>query len=92
MHHPPVEVGAIPALGGDIFEFVVGDDDLDGRQIRDLGLPADATVMVIVRDGSGVAPRGDTRLERDDHVYVLVTGDARDHVEELLGGSQSSSL
>jgi cell volume regulation protein A len=92
MHHPPVEVGAIQALGGDIFEFVVGDDDLDSRQIRDLGLPADATVMVIVRDGSGVAPRGDTRLERDDHVYVLVTGDARDHVEELLGGSQSSSL
>jgi cell volume regulation protein A len=92
-HHPPVEVGAIQALGGDILEFEVDRRDaIVGRYLRDLGLPAAATVMLIVRDGTGVPPRGETRIEPGDRLYVLVTGDAHGEVEALLEGDQSSSL
>jgi cell volume regulation protein A len=81
---PPVELDAIRALGGEILEVEAGSAGLDGRHVRDLGLPPSAVVMLVVRDGTGIAPRGDTQLARGDHVYVFVSGDAEDEVGRLL--------
>jgi cell volume regulation protein A len=81
---PPVELDAIRALGGEILEVEAGAAGLEGRHVRDLGLPPSAVVMLVVRNGTGIAPRGDTRLARDDHVYVFVSSDAHDEVARLL--------
>ena len=60
---PLVESGTIRQLGGDVFAYRVADGAaIVGRPVRDLGLPRQAVVNVIVRGGRGdPAPR----LDRD---------------------------
>jgi cell volume regulation protein A len=81
---PPLELDAIRALGGEILEVEAGAAGLEGRHVRELELPSSAVVMLVVRNGTGIAPRGDTRLARGDHVYVFVSSDAHDEVARLL--------
>jgi cell volume regulation protein A len=84
-YNPPLEIGAIRALGGDLIEYEVGrEDPIVGAHVRDLGLPRSAIVMLIVREESGIPPRGSTTVEADDRLYVLVRGEARRDVEELI--------
>jgi cell volume regulation protein A len=42
-----------------------------GRLIKDLTLPQDTFIAMLVRSGQVVAPRGHTRLEAGDHVFIL---------------------
>lgn len=83
--HPPIEVGAVRALGGDILEYDVAPGDaVVGARVRDLRLPESALVMLLVRDGQGIPPRGATAIESGDRVYVLARTDDRRRVEALL--------
>ena len=60
-------------LGSDLLEFVVAPDAaVAGTYVRDLPLPRDSLVAVIVRGEESVLPRGSTRIEADDRLYVLV--------------------
>ena len=51
--------------------------------MRELGLPREALVNVIVRDGDAIPPRGSTELREGDELHVLVRGELREEVEEL---------
>jgi cell volume regulation protein A len=51
--------------------------------VRELGLPREALVNVIVRDGRAIPPRGSTELREGDELHILVRGELRDEVEEL---------
>ena len=85
-YSPPVEIEAIRALGGDMLEYEVGHDDaIVGSFIRDLDIPREAIVMLIVRDESGIPPRGSTSIEAGDRLYILVRGEARAAVEAAIG-------
>jgi cell volume regulation protein A len=42
-----------------------------GRVIKDLAFPHDTFIAMVVRAGQVLAPRGHTRLEAGDHVFVL---------------------
>jgi cell volume regulation protein A len=44
--------------------------------VRDLGLPREAVVNVIVRDNEAIPPRGSTRLREGDQVHVLLRQEA----------------
>jgi trk system potassium uptake protein TrkA len=57
------------------------------REIVELGLPRDSTVVAIIRKDHVVVPRGDTSLLGGDEVLVLVTEDSEDAVRELLVGT-----
>jgi cell volume regulation protein A len=84
-YSPPVEIGAIRALGGDIVEHEVGSEDaLVGTFVRDLHLPRQAIVMLIVRDENGIPPRGSTQIVAGDRLYVLVRGEALGAVEQAM--------
>jgi cell volume regulation protein A len=84
-YHPPVEVGAVQALGGEILEYDVEQSDaVVGARIAELALPESAVVMLIVRDGQAVPPRGSTMLEPRDRVYVLARSEARRDVEAVI--------
>ena len=84
-YQPPLEVGVIRGLGGDILEYTVAPTDaVAGSYVRDLSLPRDALVMLIVRGESGIPPRGSTRVEPGDRLYVLATARTRDEVARLL--------
>ena len=54
------------------------------RQLSDLEMPRDASVVAIVRGGRVVIPRGDTVLQAADEVVVLVSGDSETKVKDLL--------
>ena len=84
-YSPPVEIGAIRALGGDIVEHEVGPEDaLVGTFVRSLHLPRQAIVMLIVHDENGIPPRGSTQIVAGDRLYVLVRGEALGAVEQAM--------
>ncbi len=49
---------------------------MDGRRVRDLGLPEGCLLVMITRAGREIVPSGGSRLQAGDHVTVFVTGDA----------------
>jgi trk system potassium uptake protein TrkA len=56
------------------------------REIVDLGLPRDSTVVAVIRKDHVVVPRGDTPLLAGDEVLVLVTEDSEAAVRQILVG------
>jgi len=58
----------------------------DGREVQDLGLPRDSTVVAILRQDRVVVPRGDTVLHSGDEVLVLVSNESEDDVRQILVG------
>jgi cell volume regulation protein A len=85
VYRPPIEVAAVSELGSDLLEFVVAPDAaVAGTYVRDLRLPRDSLVAVIVRGEESVLPRGSTRIEPDDRLYVLSRAESRRTVERLF--------
>jgi potassium/hydrogen antiporter len=82
---PPLEVAAVDSLGSGLLEFnVARDSTLTGTYVRELGLPRDALVAVIVRGGEAVPPRGSTEIQEGDRLYVLSRKESRKRVERLF--------
>ena len=70
---PLTEAGTIRRLGAEVVEYPVGPHDaVVGRRVRQLGLPRDALLNVIVRAGEAIPPRGSTVIEPFDRLHVLV--------------------
>jgi trk system potassium uptake protein TrkA len=57
------------------------------REIAELGLPRDSTVVAVVRNDRIVVPRGDTMVRVGDEVLVLVTTDSEEDVRRILTGA-----
>jgi cell volume regulation protein A len=84
MPRPLAESGTIRRLGAEVVEFHVREDDaIAGLRIRELGLPRDALVNVIVRGDQALPPRGSSRLEAGDRLHILVRQEVADEVDEL---------
>jgi potassium/hydrogen antiporter len=82
---PLVETGTVRRLGAEIVEYPVGPDDaIAGQLVRELGLPRDALLSVIVRGDEALLPRGSTRIEADDRLHVLVREEVADEMGDLL--------
>ncbi len=56
------------------------------KELANLGLPRESTVVAVLRDGHVVVPRGDTVLQVGDEVLVLVAGGVEDDVRKALVG------
>ena len=60
---PLAESGTIRRLGAEVAGVPGGGRRRDRRpRVRDLGLPREAVINVIVRDGQAIPPRGSTRV------------------------------
>ncbi len=82
---PLTESGTIRRLGAEITEYPVGPEDaIVGLRVRDLDLPRDALVSVIVRGDEAVLPRGSTRVEAGDRLHVVVRSEVAAKMPELL--------
>ena len=78
------ESGRIREMGGDVVAFRLPPGAAAaGHRVRELELPREALVNVIVRDGHAIPPRGATELREGDELHVLVRGELRDEVEKL---------
>jgi cell volume regulation protein A len=70
---PLAETGTIRALGAEVVEYVVGEADaITGLRVRELELPREALLSVIVRDDEAILPRGSTVVKPDDRLHVVV--------------------
>ncbi len=79
-----LESGRIRRMGGDVVSYRLKPGAAAaGHMVRELDLPREALVNVIVRDGNAIPPRGSTELREGDELHVLVRGELRNEVEEL---------
>jgi potassium/hydrogen antiporter len=82
---PLAETGTIRRLGAEIVEYPVGPEDaLVGHRVRELGLPRDALLSVIVRGDEAVLPRGSTRVEAGDRLHVVVRSEVAADMEDVV--------
>jgi potassium/hydrogen antiporter len=82
---PLAEAGTIRALGAEVLEFPIGSSDaIAGARVRDLGLPREAVVNVIVRGNEAIPPRGSTRLLAGDELHLLVRAELAGELQPLM--------
>jgi cell volume regulation protein A len=90
---PLADVGAVRRLGAEVVEFPVRDGDaVVGARVRQLGLPREALLNIVVRGDQAILPRGSTRIEIGDRLHVLVRQEASVELEQLLGRWRSGPL
>jgi cell volume regulation protein A len=92
----PLEAGVVEGMGGEVLQHVVHPDDgIAGRLISEVRLPPRAMIAVIVRDNEVVPPRGDTRIEPGDRMFVLARaedlGDAERAIEAWGDGDPATN-
>jgi cell volume regulation protein A len=79
-----LESGRIRRLGGEVVAYRLPPGAAAaGHVVRELELPREALLNVIVREGEAIPPRGSTELREGDELHVLVRGELRNEVEEL---------
>jgi cell volume regulation protein A len=82
---PLSESGTIRQLGAEVLESTIAAGDaIAGAHVRDLGLPRDAVVSVIVRGERAIPPRGSTRLRAGDELHLLISEESAHLISSLL--------
>jgi potassium/hydrogen antiporter len=82
---PLVEPATLARLGAEAVQFPVrGGDAVVGHPVRELGLPREALLNVIVRGERAIPPRGSTVVEAGDQLHVLVRQEVAVDFRELL--------
>ena len=82
---PLAELGTIRRLGAEVIEFPVAEGDaLVGHRVREMGLPREALLNVIVRGNQAIPPRGSTLVQAGDRLHILVRQEAAMDMDPLL--------
>lgn len=88
---PPTATVAAPLAIGDewsalaLVDFVVSPGHaIDGSTVRELGLPRDALVAVVVRGDDAIPPRGSTTISVGDRLFVLAPQKLRADLEDVF--------
>ncbi|WP_354698171.1 K(+)/H(+) antiporter NhaP2 [Paraconexibacter sp. AEG42_29] len=90
---PLTNAGAIRRLGAEVVEYeVLPDDAAVGVRVRDLQLPREALLNVIVRGEQAIPPRGSTEIAKGDRLHVLVRQEVAIEFSELLDLWRSGPL
>jgi cell volume regulation protein A len=90
---PLAETGTIRRLGAEIVEYPVGPGhSVVGRRVRELGLPRDALLSVIVRGEEAVLPRGSTRIEAGDRLHVVVRSEVATRMRDVMADWESGPV
>ncbi len=94
--HSLVHLLTLRDVGTSFVEAVVPlDSPVVGKSIRQLSVPDDCVIPLIIRDGKGIVPHGDTILSAGDEVVAVTTIEHEDVLNRLFSGlsmeiSQSS--
>ncbi len=57
-----------------------------GKPLQQLNIPDNCVIPLIIRDGKGIVPHGETRLEAGDEVIAVTTLDHEDALERVFSG------
>jgi len=90
---PLVEPVLLNRLGAEVIQFPVREGDaVVGHAVRELGLPREALLNVMVRGERAIPPRGSTVVEAGDQLHVIVRQEAAVEFRELLRRWRSGPL
>jgi cell volume regulation protein A len=82
---PLVEPVLLNRLGAETMQFPVRPGDaINGHPVRELGLPREALLNVIVRGERAIPPRGSTIIQDGDQLHVLVRQEVAVEFRELM--------
>ncbi len=82
---PLVEPVILNRLGAETMQFPVrAGDAVEGHPVRELGLPREALLNVIVRGERAIPPRGSTVIQEGDQLHVLVRQETALEFRELM--------
>ena len=82
---PLVEPVLLNRLGAETIQFPIRPGDaIDGHPVRELGLPREALLNVIVRGDRAIPPRGSTVVQAGDQLHVLVRQEVALEFRELM--------
>jgi cell volume regulation protein A len=82
---PLVEPVLLNRLGAETMQFPVRSGDaINGHPVRELGLPREALLNVIVRGERAIPPRGSTIIQEGDQLHVLVRQEVAVEFRELM--------
>jgi cell volume regulation protein A len=74
-NRPPltVEINALRHVDGEVVEYIVGPDSrATGLTLRDIALPYEVLISLIVRNDDIIIPRGRSVLLPGDHVFITM--------------------
>lgn len=73
--------------GATFVEAKVADDSpAIGKSLQELNIPDDCVIPLIIRNGHGVVPHGETRILAGDEVVAVTTLDHENVLEHVFGG------
>jgi cell volume regulation protein A len=82
---PLVEPVLLNRLGAETMQFPVRPGDaINGHPVRELGLPREALLNVIVRGDRAIPPRGSTVIQDGDQLHILVRQEVAVEFRELM--------
>jgi cell volume regulation protein A len=83
---PLMEARAVRRLGAEVVQYAVrADDAIVGLHVRDLDLPRDALLNLIVKNDTAIPPRGSTVIHAGDELHCLVRQETFADFQVLLG-------
>ena len=72
----------------EIIELEVSEgSEAAGKKVKDLGLPDGSLVISILREGGGFGPTGDSVIESNDEVLVVLDPGLEDDITKLFVGN-----
>lgn len=72
----------------EVLEFEVdANSPAADKTIRQLKLPGSSLIVSLARSGTNIIPRGDDRIEAEDHVVVIVKKDFVDRVQRYFSAA-----
>jgi cell volume regulation protein A len=82
---PLVEPVLLNRLGAEVVQFPVRDTDaVVGHPVRELGLPREALLNVIVRGERAIPPRGSTIVEAGDQLHLIVRQEVAVEFQDVM--------
>lgn len=90
---PLVEPVLLSRLGAEVVQFPVrAGDAVEGHPVRELGLPREALLNVIVRGDRAIPPRGSTIIQAGDQLHVLVRQEVAVEFQDLIARWRTGPL
>ena len=82
---PLVEPVLLNRLGAEVVQFPVrASDAVVGHPVRELGLPREALLNVIVRGERAIPPRGSTIVEAGDQLHMIVRQEVAVEFQDVM--------
>ncbi|WP_166240104.1 potassium/proton antiporter [Paenibacillus turpanensis] len=77
-----LELVSIGKTNKEMIEIEVeADSRISGTEIRHAKLPEDSLISAVIREGKIVTPKGNTRIQTGDILYILVEKDNREEIK-----------